>query len=124
DRFAAVDADIAALVAEIKSLRQARTTEWANPVGQLDTSIVALRSSFDEHQQAYRKDIGGINKRLHPPQQFLSRGTTGSIPLTAAIHLTARKKPVVRRRPQIRTPGPVAAAGPSSPATMFGTPSF
>src|SRR5262245_7715964 len=118
DRFAVVDADIAALVAEIKSLRQARTADWANPVGQLDTSIVALRSSFDEHQQAYRKDIGGINKRLDRLEQFMARDLTGS------IHLTARKKPVRRRAPQIRTPGPAAAAGPSAPQTMFGVASY
>jgi len=116
DRFAAVDADIAALVAEIKSLRQTRTTEaWANPVGQLDKSVLALRSSFDEHQQAYRKDMGTINKRLDRLEQFMARDLTGS------IHLTARKKPVVRRRPHIKTPGPLAASGPSSPGTIFGT---
>ena len=118
DRFSAVDADIAALVAEIKSLRQARTTDWANPVGQLDTSILALRSSFDDHQQAYRRDIGTINKRLDKLEQAMARDLTGS------IHLATRKKPVRRRPPQVRTPGPVTASGPSSPGTMFGVNSY
>ncbi|HKA70446.1 MAG TPA: hypothetical protein VKE26_01485 [Xanthobacteraceae bacterium] len=118
DRFSAVDADIAALVAEIKFLRQARTTDWANPVGQLDTSILALRSSFDEHQQAYRRDIGTINKRLDKLEQAMARDLTGS------IHLATRKKPVRRRPPQVRTPGPVTASGPPSPGTMFGVNSY
>src|SRR5262245_3068636 len=118
DRFAVVDADIAALVAEIKSLRQARTTDWANPVGQLDASILALRSSFDEQQEAYRRDIGTINKRLDKLEQAMARDLTGS------IHLATRKKPVRRRPPQVRTPGPVTASGPPSPGTMFGVNSY
>jgi hypothetical protein len=116
DRFAAVDADIAALVAEIRSLRQTRVQPasgepWYEPVGRLDTSVLALRSSLDEHQQIYRKDIGAIHKRLDRLEQ--AREATGS------IHLMARKR-TVRRKPSIKTPAPVAAWGPSAPETMFG----
>jgi Skp family chaperone for outer membrane proteins len=124
DRFSAIDADIAALVAEIKSLRQARAVQgesysWLEPVGHLDSSVVALRSSLDEHQATYRKDMGVINKRLDKLEQVLSRDLTASIP-----HITPRRK-IVRRKPtQPRTPSPVAAFGPSSPQTMFGVQAY
>ena len=123
DRFSAIDSDIAALVAEIKSLRQARaqgnSLSWLEPVGNLDSSVLALRSSLDEHQQTYRKDMGIINKRLDKLEQVLSRDLTASIP-----HVAPRRK-IVRRKPvQPRTPGPVAAFGPSSPQTMFGGQSY
>jgi hypothetical protein len=119
DRFSAIDADISALVAEIKSLRQARAQgdsySWLEPVSNMDSSVVALRSSLDEHQATYRKDMGVINKRLDKLEQVLSRDLTASIP-----HIAPRRK-IVRRKPlQPRTPGPVAAWGPSSPQTMFG----
>src|SRR5262245_20895546 len=122
DRFSAIDADIAALVAEIKSLRQARLQDnysWLEPVGHLDSSVLALRSSLDEHQATYRKDMGVINKRLDKLEQTLSRDLTASIP-----HIAPRRK-IVRRKPvQPRTPSPVAAFGPSAPETMFGVQAY
>jgi hypothetical protein len=116
DRFSAIDADISALVAEIKSLRQTRDSyAWLEPISNVDSSVLALRSSLDEHQAVYRKDMGVINKRLDKLEQVLSRDLTASIP-----HIAPRKR-IVRRKPlQPRTPGPVAAWGPSSPQTMFG----
>jgi hypothetical protein len=119
DRFTLIDADIAALVAEIRSLRATRSDTasdtWRGPVERLDnavsaartdfaerldsmasatrTDIVALRSSFDEHHQAYRKDIATITKRLDRLEQFAARELTGS------IHTPVRKKQV-RRKPR------------------------
>jgi hypothetical protein len=104
DRFSLVDADIAAVVAELKSLRATRETSAREsryePVGRLDTvvsaagsDVLALRSSFDEHQQTYRRDIGAINKRLDRLERASARD------LTASINPVARKK-VVRRKPR------------------------
>jgi hypothetical protein len=109
ERFAAMDADIAALVAEIKAIRTSQTGAqlWADPVGRLDTAlgstqsdVLALRSSFDEQSQAFRKDIGvinkdigGINRRLDRLEQTLARD------LTASIHVPVRKR-IVRRKPR------------------------
>jgi hypothetical protein len=114
ERFAAMDADIAALVAEIKAMRTSQTGSqmWVDPVGRLDTAlsstqsdVLALRSSFDEQSQAFRKDIGiinkdigGINRRLDRLEQTVARD------LTASIHVPVRKR-LVRRKPK---PRPVA----------------
>jgi hypothetical protein len=107
ERFAAMDTDIAALVAEIKALRTSQTGSqlWADPVGRLDTAltstqsdVLALRSSFDEQSQVFRKDIGtinkdigGINRRLDRLEQTLARD------LTASIHVPVHKR-IVRRK--------------------------
>jgi hypothetical protein len=102
ERFAAMDADIAALVAEIKAMRTTQTSaqSWVDPVSRLDTAlstsqsdVLALRSSFDEQSQVFRKDIGSINKRLDKLEQTLARD------LTASIHVPLRRK-FVRRKPR------------------------
>jgi hypothetical protein len=104
DRFALVDAEIAAVMAEVRSLRAGRsepgTEPWRAPVDQLDVALIAthgalgdLRTSLDEHDQTYRKDIGAITGRLDRLEQMVTRD------LTASIRPAARKKTVRRKGP-------------------------
>jgi hypothetical protein len=109
ERFAAMDADIAGLVAEIKAMRTSQTSSqsWVDPVGRLDTAVsstqsdvLALRSSFDEQSHAFRKDIGAINKDIGGINRRLDRlEQTLSHDLTSAIHVPVRKR-FVRRKPR------------------------
>ena len=111
ERFAMVDTDIAALVAEIKAMRAARAENgepWVEPVGRLDTAlssartdVLALRSSLDETSQAFRKDISSINGRLDKLEQAVARD------LTSSVRPPVRRK-IVRRKPHPR-PTPVAS---------------
>ncbi|MFL5093699.1 MAG: hypothetical protein ACJ8ES_00205 [Xanthobacteraceae bacterium] len=87
DRFALLDADIAALVAEIRSLRvtgsetpgPATVVRIDNGLEAAQTDIVALRSSFDAHEQIYRKDMASITKRIDRLEQLVNRDFTSSI---------------------------------------------
>jgi hypothetical protein len=108
DRFSLLDADIAALVAEIRSLRVTanEASEHASVI-RVDpgleiaqTDIVALRSSFDAHEQTYRKDIATINKRIDRLEQLANRDYTSSI----------RTQPQVRRSKVRRIPHGIATA--------------
>ena len=112
DRFALVDADIAALSAEVRSLRTARaqtaSEPWREPVDRVDTEVaatrsdlVALRSSLDGFDQTYRKDINTITKRLDRLEQSAGRDLTSSL------------RPQVRKK-QVRHSLPL-------PATVAGT---
>jgi hypothetical protein len=101
DRFALLDADIAALVAEIRSLRSTGSeTSGPATVIRIDhgleatqTDILALRSSFDAHEQIYRKDMAGITKRIDRLEQLVNRDLTSSI-------RTQTRKSKVRRIPR------------------------
>src|SRR5262245_7138664 len=123
DRLALVDADIAALVAETKSLRSAQqeavqslqtarselwrepVSQWREPVEHLDESIsatrsdvLALRSTIDERDQGYRKDIGAIFRRLDRLEQ--TRDVTSSIRVSTRV---APRKKVAKRKHRART---------------------
>jgi len=105
DRFSLVDADIATLSAEVRSLRTARAEAapetWRAPVDRIDTEVtaahsdlVSLRSSLDGFDQMYRKDIATINKRLDRLEQTVGHD------LTSSLRPQIRKKQV-RQRPRL-----------------------
>jgi len=117
DRFSLLDADIAALVAEIRSLR-ATASEASehtsvvrvdNDLDEAKTDIHALRSSFDAHEQAYRNDMAAVNKdmatmnqnmatmnkRIDRLEQMLNRDNTSSIRTQTQI-----RRSKVRRIPR------------------------
>ena len=153
DRLALVDADIAALVAETKSLRAAQhemgqsletargelrrepVAQWREPVEHLDEAIsatrgdvsvtrrdvLALRSTLDDRDEAYRKDIGVLFRRLDRLEQATSRDLTSSIrvPSRVSSRVAPRKK-VVRRKHRART---AAATSPwGDPQATFAAP--
>ena len=145
DRLALVDADIAALVAETKSLRSAQqeigqslqtahselwrepVSQWREPVEHLDEAlsatrgdVLALRSTIDERDQGYRKDIGSIFRRLDRLEQ--ARDLTSSI--RSSIRISTRvapRKKVAKRKHRART---AAAVQPSwnDPQVPFAPP--
>jgi hypothetical protein len=101
DRFSLLDADIAALVAEIRLLR-ATGSETSGPptVISVDSGqeaaqadILALRSSFDAHEQIYRKDMASMTKRIDRLEQIVNRDFTSAIQ-------TQMRKSKVRRIPR------------------------
>jgi hypothetical protein len=103
DRFSLLDADIAALVAEIRSLRIAGS-ETSEPglVDSLDsglrtaqTDILTLRSSFDAHEQIYRKDMASVTKRIDRLEQIVNNRD-----VTSSIRHTQIRKSKVRRYPR------------------------
>jgi len=125
DRFALVDTDIAGMAAEVRALRATRSEGsllWVAPVSQLDTAVaaartdaaaargdtLALRSSFDARDQAYRQDIGAINKRIDRIEQLVARDLTGSI------------RSQTHRRQVRRKPRPVVVARPKAEAGWWG----
>jgi hypothetical protein len=111
DRLALVDAEIAAVVAEVRSLRAARNepaaTPWRAPLDQLDAALIDtrselgdLRTSLVEHDQNYRKDIGAITGRLDRLEHMMTRD------LTASIRPVVRKKSMRRKARAIRPAQP------------------
>jgi chromosome segregation ATPase len=117
DRFSLLDADIAALVAEIRSLR-ASSSEASEPASvirvdndldEAKTDILALRSSFDAHEQAYRNDMAAVNKdmstmnqnmaamnkRIDRLEQMINRDYTSAIRTQAQV-----RRSKVRRIPR------------------------
>jgi hypothetical protein len=124
DRFALVDTDIAGLASEVRALRMARI-EATDPaeraqaaIGSAHSDILALRSSLDDQNQSYRKDIGTVNKRLDRLEQMVSREATGSI-------RTQIRKKQIRRRARIphnaSTISWSATANPQAPFAPFGS---
>jgi chromosome segregation ATPase len=123
DRFALVDADLAALVTEVRAIRTSRSDaadSIQEPMDRLDLSmeanraeIASLRSSFDEHDQAYRKEFSSVNKRLDRLEQLVSRD------LTASVRTVARKKQQVRRRARPET---MRSQTENANMTMWGNP--
>jgi uncharacterized FlaG/YvyC family protein len=86
DRFALLDADIAALVAEIRLLRTTAAERAPETVIRVDhtqtamqSDILALRSSFDAHEQTYRTDMASMSKRIDRLEQIVNRDVTSSI---------------------------------------------
>jgi hypothetical protein len=102
DRFSLLDSDIAALVAEIRSLRTVGSDPFdPGPVDHVDndlraaqTDILALRSSFDAHEQIYRKDMASMTKRIDRLEQIVNNRD-----LTSSIQ-TQMRKSKVRRAPR------------------------
>lgn len=117
DRFALLDADIAAVVAEIRSLRTtgsetsgpATVVRIDNGLEAAQTDIVALRSSFDAHEQIYRKDMAGITKRIDRLEQLVNRD------LTSSIRAQTRKSKV-RRIPRGVAPARIKNMTPAATA--------
>ena len=103
DRFAFIDADIAAMAAELKSLRAAghapaALTALRETADQLGATVAGtrseigtLRASLDEHAGLYRGDIAAITQRLDRLEHMVARDLTGSI-------RTAPRKKQVRRK--------------------------
>jgi hypothetical protein len=141
DRLALVDADIAALVAETKSLRSAQhetgqslqtarselwrepVSQWREPVEHLDVAIsatrsdvLALRSTLDDRDQVYRKDIGSILRRLDRLEQ--ARDLTSSIRVSTRV---APRKKVVKRKHRAR-PATIAQSPWNDPQVAFAPP--
>jgi hypothetical protein len=126
DRIALVDTEIAALTAEVRSLRTPRNepaaASWRAPVDRLDAALIDthgsigdLRASLDEHAQSYRKDIDAITSRLDRLEHRAARD------LTASIRFAVRKKTVRRKvrpmraaqlRNEAAVPGPGAVQWP------------
>lgn len=114
DRFSLIDADIAALVAEIRSLRTnpSDTSETGSiainsGLKTAQTDILDLRSSFDAHEQTYRKDMATMTKRIDRLEQLVNRDFTSSIQ-------TEMRKKVVRRNPRAITTARIRNNTPAS----------
>ena len=71
------------------------------------TDIVALRSSFDAHEQIYRKDMASITKRIDRLEQLVNRD------LTSSIRAQTRK---VRRIPRGVAPARIKNTTPAATA--------
>jgi hypothetical protein len=121
DRFGQIEKNIAALEQKVQTNE---SHAWWEPVGELGVASVrtqadvhGLRSSLDEHVQAYRKEITAITtrldaveqanqtsridalvQRLERLEQLVSR-EVATRDLTSSIRPTARKK-VVKRKPR------------------------
>jgi hypothetical protein len=92
DRFALIDADIAALAAEIRAVRaaaaneppaltvlRAATDDLRITVGDTRSEIGSLRSSLDEYAGVFRGDIAALGHRVDRLEQMAARELTGSI---------------------------------------------
>jgi hypothetical protein len=116
DRFSLLDADIAALVAEIRSLRIAGSENYEpGSVDSVDsglrtvhTDILNLRSSFDAHEQIYRKDMASMTKRIDRLEQLVNNRD-----LTSSIQPQMRKSKV-RRIPRGITTARIRNTAPAS----------
>src|SRR5262249_6228310 len=114
DRFALMDADIAALVAQLRAVR-ADTGQLQVKVADLDATVIAtrnqlgtldhalggpldafgtLRSSLDEHAAGNDRDIAALTSRLDRLEHMATRDLTG------AIKTSVVRKKQVRRRPR------------------------
>jgi TolA-binding protein len=111
DRFSTIETDIAAVTAELRTLRGASNPTSAARIDFLEATVVevgggvtALRSSFDAFAESQRKeiadlaastrkDITAITTRINRIEQALAaRDVTSSIPTPP------RKKKVVKKR--------------------------
>jgi hypothetical protein len=126
DRFSTIETDIAALTAEVRALRTARTGVSAAQVDFLEATLVevgggvmTLRSSFDAFAEATRRDIAGlaqstrkditaITTRIDRIEQTLAQRE-----VTASIPTQPRKRKIVKKR------RPVAVARGTEEATPF-----
>jgi chromosome segregation ATPase len=113
DRFALVEADIGALVAELRNLRaaarQAEPAAMSGPVADhlnnavtaAQSDIAALRSSIDEQDRTSREKIDAIANRLdRVERQLATRDLTGSIRPVSRKKIVKRKmRPVGAARP-------------------------
>jgi hypothetical protein len=133
DRVALVDAEIAALAAELRSLRAPRNepATWRAPVDRLDAALLDtrggigdLRASLDEHAQSFRKDIDAITGRLDRLELAAARDLTASIaPVAPVARKKAARKVRAIRSAQLRNGAPVpahrAAAATTNSAAEF-----
>ena len=119
DRFSLIDADIAALVAEIRSLRTggSETSEPGtvvrvdNGLKAAQTDILELRSSFDGHEQIYRKDMASVTKRIDRLEQLVNRDFTSSIhPQVRRTKVRRIPRGIATKRIRNNTPAPAVQA--------------
>jgi len=123
DRFSLVDVEIASLLAEVRDLRSVRgeNEPWRDPVERIDgavsstnNDILKLRSSLDEHNQAYRKELTTVARRLDRLEHLVTRDLTGSI--RTEVRKQVRHAHPAVRRVHVRTAATAARAS-AAPAT-------
>src|SRR5262249_51378322 len=81
--------------------------------------VLALRSTLDDRDEAYLKDIGAISRRLDRLERVTSRDVTSSIRVSSRV---APRKKMVKRKHRARTAA--AARSPwDEPQATFAAPS-
>jgi acetolactate synthase small subunit len=119
DRFGQIEKQIAAMESKVQANE---SYAWWEPVGELAVAgvqtradIHGLRSSLDEHVQAYRKEIAAITARLDAVEQANQSTRIDALvqrlerleqlvsrDLTSSIRPPARKKVVKRKARTVR----------------------
>jgi hypothetical protein len=120
-RFGRIEDGLSALEQTVKSNVGNDAGNWSDAVGQLGvlaahtrTDIYGLRSSLDEHVQAYRKEIATITTRLNAVEQASQSHRVDALAerldrleqlvsrdMTSSIQPPARKI-VVKRKPRAK----------------------
>lgn len=122
DRFSTIETDIAALTAELRTLRAAHNATSATRVDFLEATLVevgggvtALRSSFDAFAESQRKEIADLAESTRKDIAGLAQSTRKDITdittridrieqtlaardVTASIPTPVRKKKAVKKR--------------------------